>query len=115
MVMDIGSFLLLGALTVAVLGGGMLAMSIGVMFKRKCLRGSCGGEAVRDADGKAISCHDCPNRDRRRNAPAPSGQHPPAPQSTHADAHRQLVAIRPAGEGRTARALAFRRTSTQGD
>ncbi len=115
MVMDIGSLLLLVALTVAVLGGGMLAMAIGVMFKRKCLRGSCGGDAVRDADGKVISCHDCPNRDKQHHAPALSEQHPPAPQSTHPDAQRQIVAIRTVSEDPAARALAFRRNSTQGD
>jgi len=67
MAMDIGSFLLVGTLTIAILGAGMFAMAVGVIFKRKCLRGSCGGEAARDADGKVISCHDCPNRAKRHN------------------------------------------------
>lgn len=67
--MDIGSFLLLGVLTTLVFGGAMLAMAIGPMFKRKCLRGSCGGPSMRDANGEVISCHDCPNRAKRRSAP----------------------------------------------
>ena len=46
----------------ALLGLAMLAMAIGVIFKRPCLRGSCGGSAVRAADGTKLSCDDCPNR-----------------------------------------------------
>jgi hypothetical protein len=40
------------------------AMAIGVIFRRPCLRGSCGGPAVIGPDGKALSCADCPNRRR---------------------------------------------------
>lgn len=46
----------------ALLGLAVLAMAIGVMFKRPCLRGSCGGSAVHDANGQKLSCDDCPNR-----------------------------------------------------
>jgi len=52
------------ALCLALIGAGVLAMAIGVMFKRPCLRGSCGGPARHDADGAKISCSDCPNRAR---------------------------------------------------
>ena len=38
------------------------AMAVGVMFKRPCLRGSCGGPALRAADGTKLSCRTCPNR-----------------------------------------------------
>ena len=40
-------------------------MAVGVMFRRPCLRGSCGGPAVHGPDGEAISCSNCPNRRRR--------------------------------------------------
>jgi hypothetical protein len=34
------------------------------MFRRPCLRGSCGGPEVRMASGETISCITCPNRHR---------------------------------------------------
>ena len=60
--MDLTSFLLLGAAAIVVFAVGMLAMAVGAIFKRKCLRGSCGGPEVRDANGEVIACADCPNR-----------------------------------------------------
>lgn len=42
----------------------MLAMSVGVLVSGRCLRGSCGGPAVLDADGEPITCSSCPNRER---------------------------------------------------
>ena len=52
-------------------------MAVGVMFKRPCLRGSCGGPAVLGADGSKLSCATCPNRrrqgTRRVHAPPPPG------------------------------------------
>ncbi len=42
----------------------MLVMAIGVIFKRPCLRGSCGGPEVMGGDGEPISCATCPNRIR---------------------------------------------------
>ena len=53
----------------------VLAMAVGVLFKRPCLRGSCGGPAVVGADGESLSCSTCPNRDknrRERQAAAPA-------------------------------------------
>jgi hypothetical protein len=44
----------------------MLIMSVGVIFKRPCLRGSCGGPEVLDASGEPLSCATCPNRDKHR-------------------------------------------------
>lgn len=46
-------------------GASIAAMAIGVMFRRPCLRGSCGGKPVLDARGQSLSCVTCPNRKRR--------------------------------------------------
>ena len=54
-------------LAVLLVGASVAAMAIGVMFKRPCLRGSCGGPALKTASGEKISCATCPNR--RRNTP----------------------------------------------
>jgi hypothetical protein len=47
------------------IGSGMLAMAIGVIFRRPCLRGSCGGPAAVTEKGERLSCSTCPNRGRR--------------------------------------------------
>lgn len=44
----------------------MLIMAVGVIFKRPCLRGSCGGPEVLNASGESLSCVTCPNRKKRR-------------------------------------------------
>jgi len=49
----------------------LAGMAVGVMFKRPCLRGSCGGPGVVAPDGRKLSCADCPNR-RRRASPSPA-------------------------------------------
>lgn len=46
----------------ALIGIAVLAMAIGVIFRRPCLRGSCGGPAVQGPDGEPISCGNCPRR-----------------------------------------------------
>jgi len=59
------SFATLGTvfvLAAVLIGAAVLAMAVGVIFKRPCLRGSCGGPAVVGPDGEKISCSDCPNR-----------------------------------------------------
>jgi hypothetical protein len=59
------SFATLGTvfvLAAVLIGAAVLAMAVGVIFKRPCLRGSCGGPAVVGPDGERISCSDCPNR-----------------------------------------------------
>lgn len=43
----------------------VLAMSIGVIFSGRCIRGSCGGEAIYDADGDLLNCDTCPVRKER--------------------------------------------------
>lgn len=49
-------------LTLAVFLLIVLAMAVGVIFRRPCLRGSCGGPEVLDAAGESLSCATCPNR-----------------------------------------------------
>jgi len=51
-------------LVLAVMGAAVLAMAVGVIFKRPCLRGSCGGPEVMGGDGEPISCAACPNRNK---------------------------------------------------
>jgi hypothetical protein len=51
--------------TLVLVGASMAAMAVGVMFKRPCLRGSCGGQPVLDKQGRKLSCDTCPNRQRR--------------------------------------------------
>lgn len=43
-------------------GASVLAMAVGVIFRRPCLRGSCGGPALQDVQGNRLSCETCPNR-----------------------------------------------------
>ena len=51
-------------LALMLIGGGVLAMAVGVIFRRPCLRGSCGGPAAATAKGERLSCATCPNRRR---------------------------------------------------
>lgn len=37
-------------------------MAIGVIFRGKCIRGSCGGEAVIGKNGELLNCDTCPVR-----------------------------------------------------
>ena len=65
------SFATLGTvfvLAAVLIGVAVLAMAVGVIFKRPCLRGSCGGPAVIGPDGAKISCSDCPNRNKKAAA-----------------------------------------------
>ena len=52
------------AVAATLIGLALLAMAVGVIFRRPCLRGSCGGPEVLGPDGEKISCSDCPNRDK---------------------------------------------------
>jgi hypothetical protein len=54
--------LLIVLLAVLLVGASVAAMAIGVIFKRPCLRGSCGGKPVVSASGEKLSCATCPNR-----------------------------------------------------
>jgi hypothetical protein len=51
-------------LTLTLFALAMLVMAVGVIFSGRCLRGSCGGPAVLDADGEPITCATCPHRER---------------------------------------------------
>ena len=62
--MDVDKLIPLVLVVNALVAIAIAAMAVGVMFKRPCLRGSCGGPAVHGADGEAISCTNCPNRER---------------------------------------------------
>ena len=55
-------------LAAVLIGAAVLAMAVGVIFRRPCLRGSCGGPAVVGPDGEKISCSDCPNRNKKAAA-----------------------------------------------
>jgi hypothetical protein len=50
------------AIAVVLLGLGIAGMAIGVMFRRPCLRGSCGGPEALGPRGEELSCTNCPNR-----------------------------------------------------
>jgi hypothetical protein len=66
--MDLSTLLPMFLVVLALLGLGVLGMAVGVIFRRPCLRGSCGGPPVQRPDGQTLSCATCPNR--RRAAPA---------------------------------------------
>lgn len=58
-------------LTLAAFATAMLIMAVGVIFKRPCLRGSCGGADILTADGDSLACATCPKRkERERKAAA---------------------------------------------
>jgi hypothetical protein len=62
--MDLAALLPVLLAALALVGLAVLAMAVGVIFRRPCLRGSCGGSAVLGPDGQKLSCADCPNRKR---------------------------------------------------
>ncbi len=58
-------------LSLTLIAFAMLIMAVGVIFKRPCLRGSCGGPAIFDRDGDPLSCGACPKRkEHQRQAAA---------------------------------------------
>ena len=61
------SWFIVFAVTLVLIGAAVLAMVIGVIFRRPCLRGSCGGPEVRAPGGESISCATCPNRHDKTN------------------------------------------------
>ena len=63
--MDFDAFVPVLLIVIAVIGIALAAMSVGVMFKRPCLRGSCGGAALHGPDGESMSCANCPRRTAR--------------------------------------------------
>ena len=55
-------------ISIVVVAAAMLAMSVGVLFSNRCLRGSCGGPDVVGPDGDSLSCATCPNREKQDEA-----------------------------------------------
>lgn len=49
-------------LTIVVIAAVMLGLAIGVMFRGRCLRGTCGGEGVIGPNGEVLTCDTCPRR-----------------------------------------------------
>jgi len=62
--MDVATLVPVLLAALAVVGVAVAGMAIGVMMKRPCLRGSCGGPSVTAPDGRKLSCETCPNRKR---------------------------------------------------
>lgn len=63
--MDAAGFWPVFAAVALLIGVAVAAMALGVIFRRPCLRGSCGGPKVIGPDGEPLSCASCPNRDAR--------------------------------------------------
>ena len=63
-------------LTLAAFAVAMLIMAIGVILRRPCLRGSCGGPEVLTASGEPLTCATCPNRKKRKEAGGAEGSLP---------------------------------------
>lgn len=59
-------------ISVVVVALAMLAMSVGLLFSNRCLRGSCGGPEVLGPDGESLSCATCPNREGRPGETRPA-------------------------------------------
>lgn len=53
-------------LTVVFFGFIVLAMAVGVIFSGRCIRGSCGGQAIYDAQGEMLNCDSCPVHDEQQ-------------------------------------------------
>ncbi len=56
------------AITTVLLAAGFIGltmgiMAIGLLSKKRCLRGSCGGPDVLDARGESLRCGACPQRE----------------------------------------------------
>lgn len=62
--MNLSDFATVFALSVVLISATVIAMAIGVMARRPCLRGSCGGPSVLGPNGEKLSCDDCPRRVR---------------------------------------------------
>lgn len=60
--MDWGLLAMVGGIAVVLITFAVAAMAIGVMFRRPCLRGSCGGPEILGPDREKLSCGACPNR-----------------------------------------------------
>jgi hypothetical protein len=63
--MNLNDLLPVFLLAAAAIAIAVAAMAVGVMFKRPCLRGSCGGPDALGPKGEKLSCATCPNRQRK--------------------------------------------------
>ncbi len=52
------------ALAFGLIAAAMAIMSIGLLSKNRCLRGSCGGPDVQDARGESLRCGACPRSEQ---------------------------------------------------
>ncbi len=49
-------------LAVGLVALAMAGMAVGLLARNRCLRGSCGGPEVLDAEGDSLRCGACPRR-----------------------------------------------------
>ena len=50
-------------LALVIFGLAMGGMAIGVIVSNRSLRGSCGGDSIRNAHGEEVSCGACPKKE----------------------------------------------------
>ncbi len=61
-------------LAVVVFAVVMAFMAVGVLFRGRCLRGSCGGEGAVGPDGELLTCDTCPRRKELESQDVPKDQ-----------------------------------------
>ena len=69
-------------LAIGFVGVAMAIMAIGLLSKNRCLRGSCGGPDVLDAQGESLRCGACPRRDEQAASPGDQTTLPPVTSTT---------------------------------
>lgn len=69
--------LALGLIVVAV-----AVMSIGLLSRNRCLRGSCGGPEVLDSQGESLRCGACPRSDEEVDRSSSQTTLPPVTSTT---------------------------------
>ncbi|MXY69142.1 MAG: hypothetical protein F4Y47_11370 [Acidobacteriia bacterium] len=69
-------------LAIGFFGIAMAIMAIGLLSKNRCLRGSCGGPDVLDAQGESLRCGACPRRDEEAAASGDQTTLPPVTSTT---------------------------------
>ncbi len=69
-------------LAIGFVGIAMAIMAIGLLSKNRCLRGSCGGPDVLDAQGESLRCGACPRRDEQGTASGDQTTLPPVTSTT---------------------------------
>ena len=69
-------------LAIGFFGIAMAIMAIGLLSKNRCLRGSCGGPDVLDAQGESLRCGACPRRDEQATASGDQTTLPPVTSTT---------------------------------